>query len=93
MMQTKIPHYVKKAAIGLQGRFLCRQSGKTAEARKGGGYLYFVEPSGKKFPTVSGLFLVQNGLVEASEDGLLDHMSQSFRLTKEAQKLLEASHA
>ncbi|MDX3926762.1 MAG: hypothetical protein QHC90_13285 [Shinella sp.] len=59
---------------------LCRQSSITEEATKaGGGYIYFLRNTGKEMPPVSSRFLIENGLVEAEQDGLFADHSQTFR--------------
>lgn len=61
------------------GGLLCRQSSTSEEAvNKGGGYLYFLHTSGRKFPTVSGRWLIANEIVYPQPDGLLDGIGQTF---------------
>lgn len=79
---TNLPHFALSAATRLLGNVrLCRQASSTKEARRGGGYLYFTEPGGKRFPTISGHMLVNQGIVAPQGDGLLSGIDQSFSLT------------
>ena len=79
---TTLPHYALSAATRLLGDVrLCRQASGTKEAQRGGGYLYFTEPGGKRFPTASGRLLISQGIVAPQGDGLLDGVDQSFALT------------
>ena len=59
---------------------LCRQTSSSDEAVKaGGGYVYFMQRSGKEMPPASSRFLIENGLVEEDSDGLFAGHSQTFR--------------
>ena len=85
--ELKIPHYAKKLLAKLetgQG-LLCRTSADTDEAvTKGGGYLYFIEPGGKKASPASAKILIDSGLVSPQPDGLFDGISQTFRVAQNA---------
>lgn len=61
-----------------EGEALCRQSSETEEARKGGGYLYFLRRTGAPMPPVSSKFLIDNGLVKEDDPGLFEDASQSY---------------
>jgi hypothetical protein len=60
------------------GEALCRQSSDTDEAKKGGGYVYFLRRTGSPMPPISSKFLIDNGLVVEDDPGLFDDVSQSF---------------
>lgn len=79
--ETKLPHYARKALDKIKaGQVLVRTSSSTDEAvAKGGGYLYSMHPSGKKFPVASGRLLVEEGYLQPQNDGLLAEVSQTFR--------------
>ncbi|SNY93383.1 hypothetical protein SAMN04515647_3678 [Cohaesibacter sp. ES.047] len=87
---AKIPHYVRKAATALvDGAALCRQTSRTAQGRKGGGYVYFLSPGGTPFPPTSGRYLVEHSLVSPHGPGLLPDMPQSYQLTADARQKME----
>lgn len=61
------------------GGLLCRQYSNSEVAKsRGGDYLYFTVKNNEEFPTGSGLFLIDNGLVSSCKDGLLDETPQTF---------------
>ncbi|MDR9813088.1 hypothetical protein [Rhizobium hidalgonense] len=63
-----------------RGRLLCRQFSTSDEAVTcGGNYIYFTVKDNVKFPTGAGRFLIENGLVESSSDGLFEDTPQTFR--------------
>lgn len=63
-----------------EGGLLCRQYSQSEEAEeRGGKYLYFVVKNNTKFPTGAGKFLIENGLVKPSADGLFEDTPQTFR--------------
>lgn len=82
MEVNELPKYAQKALGRLRaGVLLCRTSAQTEEAMtKGGGYLYTLEPGGKKFPSASAKLLIDHGLVRPREDGLLPGASQTFEV-------------
>lgn len=82
------------------GGLLCRQYSTSEIAKsRGGDYLYFTVKNNVEFPTGSGLFLIDNGLVTSCKDGLLDETPQTFQAVsfddfykfKEAYESAEAS--
>ena len=80
--ELRIPHYVKRALRRLEkGSLLVRQAASTDEAvERGNGHLYFTHPDGKAFGSASGAYVVSNGLVEPTGDGLFAGDSQTYRL-------------
>ncbi len=88
---ARIPHHVRKAATALMGgAALCRQTSRTEQGRKGGGFVYFLSPGGNPFPPVSGRYLVDNGLVEPHGPGLLPDMPPKLSTDANARQLMEA---
>ncbi|MDX1117049.1 hypothetical protein GOL29_03235 [Sinorhizobium medicae] len=62
------------------GGLLCRQFSDSEEARiSGGHYVYFTVRDNTKFPTASGRFLIEEGLVKSCADGLFADTPQTFR--------------
>jgi hypothetical protein len=78
---TEMPKRVQQAYERLSSsERLIRTSSDSEEAvARGGGFLYSVDPGGKKFPTGSGKALVEAGIVEPAGDGLLAEVSQTYR--------------
>ena len=66
------------ARLTRSGELLCRQSSTTEEAKKGGGYVYYMAKSGKEVSPVSAKSLIDLGLVIERADGLFPGSSQSF---------------
>ena len=80
---TDLPHWAKRAKKRLleSGEVLCRTVSDTEEAwEKGDGYLYYTHPSGKKFPTRSGAYLIDVGEATPRGDGLFPGFDQTFEL-------------
>lgn len=62
------------------GGLLCRQFSDSEEARfAGGNYIYFTVRDNTKFPTASGRFLIEEGLVKSCSDGLFADTPQTFQ--------------
>lgn len=83
MKPEELPTYARKAYDRLSaGDFvLVRTSSASDEAvEKGGGFLFSTEPGGRKFPTASGKLLIEGGLVSPNGDGLLEEISQTFKV-------------
>lgn len=66
------------ARLTRSGELLCRQSSSTEEAKKGGGYVYYMAKSGKEVSPVSAKSLIDMGLVTERNDGLFAGSSQSY---------------
>lgn len=65
----------------LVGKILVRTASDSDEAvNVGGGYLYHTEPDHRPFPPGAARALIANGLVVGRKDGLLEGVSQTFRL-------------
>lgn len=81
-----LPQAAQKAFERLRGGvLLLRTSSKTEEAvERGGGFLYSIEPGGRKFPTASGRLLIEGGFLTPRGDGLLDEISQTFIAREDA---------
>lgn len=63
-----------------RGGVICRQFSPSDEAVAcGGNYIYFTLKDNEKFPTGAGRFLIENGLVVSSDDGLLKETPQTFK--------------
>jgi len=77
----KLPKFAQRAFERLQpGMLLIRTSSDSDEAvEKGGGFLYSIEPGGRKFPTASGKMLIDEGLLAPNGDGLIAEVSQTYR--------------
>jgi hypothetical protein len=66
------------------GGLLCRQFSESEEAKfSGGSYIYFTVRDNTKFPTASGRFLIEEGLVKSCADGLFADTPQTFRAVSE----------
>lgn len=85
MQNEEHPKHVLKALSRLAGGKTLRRTFSTSEEaqEKGGGYLYSLYPGDRKFPTVSGFYIVENGLVKSNNDGLFSDTPQTFSLAAE----------
>jgi hypothetical protein len=81
MSIDQLPKFAQRAFERLRpGMLLIRTSSDSDEAvEKGGGFLYSIEPGGRKFPTASGKLLIEEGLLAPNGDGLLLEVSQTYR--------------
>lgn len=80
--RDKHPHYVLSALRKVpKDGVVCAQVSNTEEAiEKGGGYLFFLNPSGRKFPTVSARYCIDKGLLINRGDALFGGISQSYEV-------------
>lgn len=60
------------------GKVLCRQSSESDEAERGGGYIYFAKSNNAPISPSAAKFLIDNGLVNPTPDGLFCDTAQSF---------------
>jgi hypothetical protein len=71
---------VAYAKLREAGGLMCRQySGSDEAEKRGDRYLYFRVKDGLKIGTAGAKFLIENGLVESSSDGLFADTPQTFR--------------
>ncbi|SNZ21695.1 hypothetical protein [Cohaesibacter gelatinilyticus] len=82
MKENSHPKHVLRALERLKNGNTLRRSYSTSEEAqiRGGGYLYSLYPGDRKFPTVSGRYIVEHGLVESNKDGLFGDTPQTFSL-------------
>lgn len=68
------------------GGLMCRQySGSDEAEKRGDKYLYFRVKDGLKIGTAGAKFLIENGLVKSSSDGLFEDTPQTFRAVDPAE--------
>lgn len=68
------------------GGLLCRQFSRSEDAvQRGENYLYFRVKDGLKIGTKSAVFLIENGLVKPSADGLFEDTPQTFRACEQSE--------